>query len=123
MLSMPQVRPEVFEGLAESLTSHAFRPQSCWLSSGSLGAGAEQKKYTRIPSPGIKVHYAGTHPPHHLAVPDSDTPDTAQLGPTTQLSELIELACRWNKSFGIDLGNVEIRVLLKEPSNVQRYSE
>jgi hypothetical protein len=55
-------------------------------------------------------------PPHHLAVPDSDTLDKAQLAPTTQLSDLIELACRWNKSFGIDLGNVEIRVLLKEPS-------
>ena len=57
-------------------------------------------------------------PPHHLAVPDSDTLDNAQLAPTTQLSDLIELACRWNKSFGIDLGNVEIRVLLKEPSPV-----
>src|ERR1700693_2918731 len=55
-------------------------------------------------------------PPHHLAVPDSDTLDMAQLGPTTQLSELIELACRWNKSFGIDLGNVEIRVLIKDPT-------
>ena len=55
-------------------------------------------------------------PPHHLAVPDSDSLDMAQLGPTTQLSELIELACRWNKSFGIDLGNVEIRVLIKEPT-------
>jgi hypothetical protein len=54
-------------------------------------------------------------PPHHLAVPDSDILDMAQLAPTTQLSELIELACRWNKSFGIDLGNVEIRVLIKEP--------
>ena len=48
-------------------------------------------------------------PPHHLAVPDSDTLGVAQLSPNTQLSELIELACRWNKSFGIDLGNVEIR--------------
>ena len=55
-------------------------------------------------------------PAHHLAVPDSDTLDKAQLAPKTQLSDLIELACRWNKSFGIDLGNVEIRVLLKEPS-------
>ena len=62
-------------------------------------------------------------PPHHLAVPDSDTLEMAQLGPTTQLSELIELACRWNKSFGIDLGNVEIRVLIKEPQNIQRYGE
>jgi hypothetical protein len=62
-------------------------------------------------------------PPHHLAVPDSDTLEMAQLGPTTQLSELIELACRWNKSFGIDLSNVEIRVLIKEPQNIQRYGE
>ena len=55
-------------------------------------------------------------PPHHLAVSDSDTLGMAQLSPNTQLSELIELACRWNKSFGIDLGNVEIRVLIKDPT-------
>jgi hypothetical protein len=54
-------------------------------------------------------------PPHHLAVPDSDPLEMEQLSPNTQLSDLIELACRWNKSFGIDLGNVEIRVLLKSP--------
>jgi hypothetical protein len=48
-------------------------------------------------------------------VPYSDTLDKAQLAPTTQLSDLIELACRWNKSI-VDLGNVDIRVLLKEPS-------
>ena len=41
------------------------------------------------------MQHGGIHPPHHLAVPDSDTLDMAQLGPTTQLSELIELACRW----------------------------
>jgi hypothetical protein len=56
-------------------------------------------------------------PPHHLAVPDSDPLEMPQLTPNTQLSDLIELACRWNKSFGIDLGNVEIRVLLKSPPN------
>jgi hypothetical protein len=75
-----------------------------------------QKKYTRTHAAHPYRWKMEEHiPPHHLAVPDSDSLDMAQLGPTTQLSELIELACRWNKSFGIDLGNVEVRVLIKEP--------
>ena len=54
-----------------------------------------QKKYTRTHAAHPYRWKMEEHiPPHHLAVPDSDSLDMAQLGPTTQLSELIELACR-----------------------------
>jgi hypothetical protein len=74
-----------------------------------------KKVYQNPPYSSVQVKMEEHIPPHHFAVADSETLDMAQLSPNTQLSELIELACRWNKSFGIDLGNVEIRVLLKEP--------